>query len=102
MKQILPLLGFCITGKFKVFFFFCKKNEAGPRPKRMRRGVSINSWYTLAAGRFRRLADCLAREMACKEHESYVWWDLGNPTEAVNVLLAVEGTTTTLHPKISF
>lgn len=48
---------------------------------------SVNS-ACCGAGRFRRLADCLAREMACKEHESYIWWDLGNPTEAVNVLLA--------------
>lgn len=31
---------------------------------------------------------CLSMEMACKEASSHVWWDLYNPTEAVNSLLA--------------
>ncbi|KAH7541890.1 GDSL esterase/lipase At1g71250 [Ziziphus jujuba] len=31
---------------------------------------------------------CLSMEMACNEASSHVWWDLYNPTKAVNSLLA--------------
>ena len=31
---------------------------------------------------------CLSMEMACNNTSSYVWWDLYNPTRAVNSLLA--------------
>lgn len=31
---------------------------------------------------------CLSPDMACPRASTHVWWDLYNPTEAVNVLLA--------------
>ncbi|XP_010034249.3 GDSL esterase/lipase At1g71250-like [Eucalyptus grandis] len=34
------------------------------------------------------LIGCLSTEMACKEESAHVWWDLYNPTQAVNRLLA--------------
>lgn len=34
------------------------------------------------------LIGCLSTEMACKAESAHVWWDLYNPTQAVNRLLA--------------
>lgn len=31
---------------------------------------------------------CISTEMACNQASSHVWWDLFNPTQAVNSILA--------------
>ncbi|KAG2674284.1 hypothetical protein I3760_13G126500 [Carya illinoinensis] len=40
------------------------------------------------AGLYGAMIGCLSPEMACNQASSYVWWDLYNPTQAVNSLLA--------------
>ncbi|KAI3450096.1 hypothetical protein Pfo_006761 [Paulownia fortunei] len=39
-------------------------------------------------GRYGGVSGCLSTEMACREASTHVWWDLYNPTPAVNSLLA--------------
>ncbi|CAA3023787.1 GDSL esterase lipase 7-like [Olea europaea subsp. europaea] len=39
-------------------------------------------------GRHHGMTGCLSTDMACNQSSSYVWWDLYNPTPAVNSLLA--------------
>ncbi|KAK0603819.1 hypothetical protein LWI29_009046 [Acer saccharum] len=39
-------------------------------------------------GLYGAMIGCLSVEMACNEGSSHVWWDLNNPTQAVNSLLA--------------
>ncbi|XP_050269604.1 GDSL esterase/lipase At1g71250-like [Quercus robur] len=40
------------------------------------------------AGTYGAIIGCLSQEMACDQASSFVWWDLYNPTPAVNSLLA--------------
>lgn len=39
-------------------------------------------------GKYGGTKGCLSPDMACPRASSHVWWDLYNPTEAVNILLA--------------
>ncbi|KAF6162061.1 hypothetical protein GIB67_025827 [Kingdonia uniflora] len=39
-------------------------------------------------GRYGAMVGCVAKEMACDDPSTHVWWDFYNPTEAVNSLLA--------------
>ncbi|KAJ8559932.1 hypothetical protein K7X08_003990 [Anisodus acutangulus] len=39
-------------------------------------------------GKYGGTKGCLSTDMACPRASNHVWWDLYNPTEAVNVLLA--------------
>ncbi|XP_055834227.1 GDSL esterase/lipase 7-like [Solanum dulcamara] len=40
------------------------------------------------AGEYGGTKGCLSPDMACPRASNHVWWDLYNPTEAVNILLA--------------
>lgn len=39
-------------------------------------------------GKYGGMKGCLSPDMACHRASNHVWWDLYNPTEAVNILLA--------------
>lgn len=39
-------------------------------------------------GRYGGMVGCVSKEMMCEEQSRHVWWDLYNPTEAVNRHLA--------------
>lgn len=39
-------------------------------------------------GLYGAMIGCLSVEMACERDSDYIWWDLYNPTKAVNALLA--------------
>lgn len=39
-------------------------------------------------GKYGGMKGCLSPDMACQRASNHVWWDLYNPTEAVNILLA--------------